>query len=117
MKKKSKDNVIELIDYATRFNNVVNLVYTGRPRGKAVRENSHIDELLEQYENVTVVIPPDVFSITPSFLEEMFFNVVRKYGRGVFGEKIKIETNGYSIENQLDEAIGRILSKKSSIEK
>lgn len=117
MKKRSKDNVIELVDYATRFNNVVNLVYTGRPRGKTVRENSHIDELLEQHGTVTVVIPQDVFSITPSFLEELFFNVVRKYGRGVFDEKVKIVTNGYSIESQLDEAIGRILSKKSSIEK
>jgi len=117
MKKKSKGNVIELVDYATRYMNIVNLVYTGRPRGKAVREESHIDELLEQYGNLTIVIPPDVFSITPSFLEELFFNVVRKYGRSVFDEKIKIQNNGYSIDSQLDEAIGRILSKKSSIEK
>lgn len=117
MKKKSKDNVIELVDFATRYRDVVNLVYTGRPRGKKVREDSHIDEILAQYGNITVVIPPDVFSITPSFLEEFFFNAVKTYGRGVFGEKIKIETNGYSIDDQLEEAIGRILTKKSSIEK
>ena len=117
MKKKSKENVIELIDFATHFNNIVNLVYTGRPRGLKVREDSHIDDILEQYGNLTIVIPPNVFSITPSFLEEFFFNAVKKYGRGVFDEKIKIQTNGYSINSQLDEAIGRILSKKSSLEK
>ena len=117
MKKKSKDNIIELVDFATKNRDVTSLIYTGRKRGLKVRDDSKIDELMQQYETIKVIIPVDVFSITPSFLEEFFFNAVRKYGRGVFENKIQIETNGYNISSQLDEAIGRILSNKSSIEK
>lgn len=117
MKKKSKDNIIDLVDFATKNRDVTSLIYTGRRRGMSVREDSKIDELIQQYETVKVIIPPNVFSITPSFLEEFFFNAVRKYGRSGFDNKIQIVTNGYNISNQLDEAIGRILSNKSSIEK
>ena len=75
-----KTNIINLENYRTQLGNVKSKVFTGRDRGLDVREKSHIDELFNECEKVKFVIPNDIFSITPSFLEELFFNVVKVYG-------------------------------------
>ncbi|MDE6769426.1 MAG: DUF4325 domain-containing protein, partial [Muribaculaceae bacterium] len=61
--------------------NTTSRVFTGRERGAEVRVQSGIDNLFSESEPLKVVIPDDVFSITPSFLEELFKNIVMRYGK------------------------------------
>ena len=45
-------------------------VFTGRERGISVRENTKIDVLVSENKQVEIIIPTDIMSINPSFLEE-----------------------------------------------
>ena len=87
-------------------------VFTGRDRGIEVRLNSQIDQLGEHNHVITIIIPTDIRSISPSFLEEFLLNVVSNYGEQGFRHKFKFENPGhYKIENNLKEAIERILRR------
>lgn len=91
-------------------------VFTGRDRGKKVREDSRIDEIEASNEEVIVIIPDNVYSIIPSFFEELFLNSVLKLGRENFLKKFKFRSLGnYKYEKPLHEAIERILRKKTAI--
>lgn len=116
MRKKIKDNIINLDLYSIRLNNRVSKVFTGRDRGEEVREKSNIDKIYDKYKNITIIIPTGTFSITPSFLEEFFVNIVKKYGVEEFRKNIHIIDNGYVITTQLDEAIDRILQRKTALD-
>ena len=112
------ETIIKLEDFRVRQGNKVSVVFTGRDRGAEVRRRSNIDELVQQYDNIKIIIPDNIFSINPSFLEELLVNVVRTYGKDKFYEKIKFESKGeYDINNSLTEAIDRILNDESSLEK
>lgn len=117
MKKKSKDSHIFLEDYCTRVGNRAAKVFTGRDRGVEVRENSKIDSLYETFHTIKVEIPQGTFSITPSFLEEFFVNIVTKYGVAKFRDTVTVIANGYEIESSLEEAIDRIVQRKTALEK
>ena len=112
-----KTNIINLENYRTLLGNVKSKVFTGRDRGLDVREKSHIDELFNECEKVKFVIPNDIFSITPSFLEELFFNVVKVYGKEKLYEKLDLEGNIYDLHEPLNEAIDRILQRKTGLDK
>ena len=60
---------------------------------------------------------PGTFSITPSFLEELFTNIVKEYGIEKFRETVHIEPNGYNIEVPLEEALDRILQDKNALQR
>lgn len=91
-------------------------VFTGRDRGKSVREASKIDELEEAYSEINIIIPDNLYSINPSFFEELFLNVVLKLGREKFLEKFKFTSLGnYAYSKPLNEAIDRILRNKTAI--
>lgn len=110
--KLSKDNVINLEDYRVPKAKV----FTGRDRGKFVREDSQLDLLESRYETIEIIIPENVYSIIPSFFEELFLNVVIKLGRDKFLEKFKFSSLGeYQYEKPLNEAIDRILRTKTAI--
>ena len=110
--KLSHDNIINLEDYRVKGAKV----FTGRDRGKFVRENSKLDKIETEFEQVEIVIPPDIYSIIPSFFEELFLNVVLKLGREGFNNKIKIKSEGdYRYEKPLNEAIDRILRTKTAL--
>lgn len=117
MKKKSKDNYICLEDFCTRIGNRVAKVFTGRDRGIEVREKSNIDVLYDTHHSITVEIPQGTFSITPSFLEEYFVNIVIKYGVAAFRDTVKVVANGYEIAAPLEEAIDRIVQRKNALQK
>lgn len=117
MKKKSHDNYICLEDYCTKIGTKVSKVFTGRDRGAEVREASNIDTIYDQFNKVNVVIPKNTFSITPSFLEEFFVNIVEKMGVEVFRNTVAIEANGYKIDSPLEEAIDRIVQRKNALQK
>lgn len=107
-------NIIDLKDYCTRIGGKVAKVFTGRDRGKTVREASRIDELYQEGGEIKVIIPLGTFSITPSFLEELFTNIVKEYGIEKFRDTVHIEPNGYNIEVPLEEALDRILLNKNA---
>lgn len=109
---KTNDNTIDLEDYRTRGSKV----FTGRDRGKDVRLRSKLDEIESNFSEVYVIIPDNIYSINPSFFEELFLNVVLKLGKEGFLNKFKFESIGaYRFEKPLIEAIDRILRKKTAI--
>lgn len=91
-------------------------VFTTRPRGKKVREDSRIDELEAQNESITIIIPKDISSINPSFFEEFLENVVIKLGEANFRAKFTFINEGeYKIDDDLEEAIYRILRDENAL--
>lgn len=117
MKKRSKDNHIYLEDFCTRIGNRVSKVFTGRDRGTEVRESSQIDLQYDTYHTLIIEIPQGTFSITPSFLEEFFVNIVIKYGVETFRDTVTVNANGYEIDAPLEEAIDRIVQRKTALQK
>ena len=115
--KHNKENTLDLEDYRVKGKDgTIAKVFTGRDRGKDVRVASKIDEMEEKNESILVIIPDNIYSINPSFFEELFVNVVLKLGREKFREKFEFNSLGkYNYERPLNEAINRILRKNTAI--
>lgn len=115
--KLSKDNSIHLEDFRViGKDGSIAKVFTGRDRGEDVRRASRIDEIEASYEKVIIVIPDNVYSINPSFFEELFINVILKLGKDKFLDKFHFEVIGnYNYQRPLSEAITRILRKNTAI--
>ena len=113
----SKDNTINLEDFRAKDGQRVSKVFTGRDRGKYVRENSKIDEIEEKFDRVNIVIPSNIYSINPSFFEEFLVNVVRKLGKIEFLNKFFFSSEGdYEFSNPLNQAIDRILKNQTALD-
>lgn len=109
---------INLEDFRSedKIHHVKAKVFTGRDRGQEVREKSRIDELSETNDEIIIEIPADIYSINPSFFEELFFNVVTKLKKDVFLAKFKLDPKGeYDFQDELMEAIDRILNDATAI--
>lgn len=110
--KLSHKNIINLEDHRVSGSKV----FTGRDLGKKARELSRINEIESNYETVTVIIPVNVYSIIPSFFEELFLDVVLKLGKEKFLNKFEFVSEGeYKYERPLLEAIERILRNNTAI--
>ena len=107
--------VIDLEKYRTSNKTIKSKVFTGRDRGEDVRKNSGIDNKFATADSLTIIVPDDIFSITPSFLEEFLFNIVHDYGKDAVLQKLRFKGK-YDIHQSLDEAIDRILQKKNGLE-
>lgn len=107
---------IDLNEYRTRIGEKRSRVFTGRDRGADVRDKSRIDSLFPKNDFVQIIIPDDIFSITPSFLEEFFNNIVLNYGKQETLNKVKFKGK-YKIQGAFDEAIDRILQQKTGLQK
>lgn len=117
MNNKHKENVIDLEYYRAKEGDRISKVFTGRDRGRYVREQSRLDEIEQQYDTISIVIPKNIYSINPSFLEELLVNVVTKLGKEKFFKKFNFSSEGdYSYEKPLYEAIDRILRNKTALE-
>ncbi|PIE49072.1 MAG: DUF4325 domain-containing protein [Flavobacteriales bacterium] len=93
-------------------------IFTGRDRGEQVRKDSKIDEIEQKHDSVEFIIPDNLYSINPSFFEELFVNVVTKLGEQGFYKKFNFINNGnYNYEKPLKEAISRILREKTALDK
>lgn len=93
-------------------------IFTGRDRGQQVRIDSNIDSLAEEYSNVEIVIPRNLYSINPSFFEELFVNVVMKYKKdGFFRKFLFVNSGDYNFTKPLNEAIDRILRENTALDK
>lgn len=91
-------------------------VFTGRDRGIEVRTASKIDELESTNEKVIIIIPENIGSINPSFLEEFFFNVVSKLKAAEFFKKFEFDNKGrYKIKKDIEEAVERILRDDNAL--
>jgi hypothetical protein len=113
----SKENTINLEDFRVKDGQRVSKVFTGRDRGKSVREKSKIDEVEAKYEEVNIVIPDNIYSINPSFFEEFLVNVVKKLGKEEFLKKFKFASEGdYEFESPLYQAIDRILKNQTALD-
>lgn len=92
-------------------------IFTGRDRGEEVRESCKIDDYADVYDIIEIVIPDNLFSINPSFFEELFVNVVSKYKEDGFYQKFKFTNKGsYPYEKPLREAINRILRESTALD-
>lgn len=111
------NNIIDLDAYRTQLGSTKSKVFTGRDRGEDVRVRSNIDKIFEENDKIKIIIPKDIYSITPSFLEEYFYNVVKKYGKNDVESRLEWETNGYSIHEALSEAFERILRRINGLDK
>jgi hypothetical protein len=107
--------IIDLEDYRTKGSKV----FTGRERGRQIREKSQIDTLINQFSLIEISIPKDVMSVNPSFLEELLYNVVKELGYDNFFKRIKFvsESDRYNIEDDLIEAVERILRTNNALSK
>lgn len=106
---------IDLEKYRAISRTTKSRVFTGRDRGQQVREDSHFDNLFEKCDEVEIYIPDDIFSITPSFLEELLYNMVLKYGKEKVLSKLKFE-GSYNISLSLEQAVERILQEKNGLQ-
>ena len=109
------EKIIDLENFRTKGSKV----FTGRDRGISVRTESKIDELAKGEEKIKILIPTDIMSLNPSFLEEFLSNVVLKLGKDGFNTKICFysESTRYDIALDLDEAIERILRTENALSK
>ncbi|TGK87577.1 DUF4325 domain-containing protein [Leptospira noumeaensis] len=114
---KSKENKIYLEDYRAKGKDGnIAKVFTGRDRGMHVRTSAKLDELENKFSEIEIIIPDNIYSINPSFFEELFINVVLKLGKDEFRKKFKFTSEGeYNHERALDEAIARILRRNSAL--
>lgn len=107
-----KTAVFELEKYRAKDS----CVFTGRDKGKYVRENSNFDRLEEENDKVIFVIPDNLFSINPSFFEELLVNVVGKLGKERFLAKYEFKNEGdYNYETPLMSAIDRLLRESNAL--
>lgn len=115
--KQNKENIIDLEVYRVKGKDgSIAKVFTGRDRGESVRNESKIDEIETKYETIKIIIPDNIYSINPSFFEELFINVISKLGKEKFMNKFEFESLGnYNYERPLAEAINRILRKNTAI--
>lgn len=91
-------------------------VFTGRAKGLEVRENSLIDSLIKDNTTISIIVPEDIYSINPSFLEEFLINIVSELGASGFAKKIQFTNLGeYKIDKDLEEAIERILRTENAL--
>lgn len=112
--KNAHRNIIDLEDFRVKDSKV----FTGRDRGEKVRIESHLDDIAENFDSVIVIIPDTIYSINPSFFEELFVNAISKLGKEKFLNKFSFESKGtYNFQKPLNEAIYRILRKHTALDK
>ena len=108
-----KKNIINLETFRAKGAKV----FTGRDRGKYVRETSKLDELAINNSEIDIIIPDNIYSINPSFFEELFLNVVTQFGKEEFIKRFHFTSLGnYNYEKPLNEAFDRILRIKTAID-
>lgn len=97
------------------FREIGGQVFTGRPRGIALRERFKLERADSRLELVEVIIPEDVYSVTSSFFLGMFDKSILTYGsKDKFREHYSFKVPD-RINNRIDEWIGRALREKQGI--
>lgn len=91
-------------------------VYTGRPRGEAIRDKIDLDSIDSTPSmEVKVIVPDDTFSLNSSFFLGLFGKSVRASGsREKFLEKFYFQCPIHILEF-IDSGIERALQERSSL--
>lgn len=111
------NRTINLETYRSKDNQrgILSKVFTGRERGENVRQESKIDQYVKNGDEITIVIPEDIFSINPSFFEEFLFNAVTQLGKEEFFKRVVFKpTNKFT--RQIVEAVDRILRQRTALD-
>lgn len=87
-------------------------LYIGNTYGERVRERSGIDKLCETEDCIVVEFPENTMGVSSGFLEGLFENVALTYGVDGLRKKVRIETNGYDINEQLHTVYSRFAQKE-----
>lgn len=91
-------------------------VFIGRDRGEEVRNATRIDEIEPEFDQITIIIPNEIRSVNPSFLEEYFYNVIPRLGKVGFLKKFRFQNaDRYNIESDLEDAIDRRLREHNAL--
>lgn len=95
----------------TRDGRVHNL--SGRLRGQAARELFCVDALDRSAEPVEVIVPPYIYSVTPSFFQGLFGPSVRARGNdaGRFREHFRFVAPSIVLE-QFERGLSAILTSR-----
>lgn len=62
-------------------------VFSGRGRGKAVKEEAVLISLEREHDKILVLVPEDTFSISSSFFLGLFGDSIRRLGENGFRSK------------------------------
>ena len=95
--------IVDLKNYIDR-----KVVLTGYSYGVLVRRRTGIDKIEKNNENIKIIIPKNIYSITPSFFEGLFINIIKKIGKEEFKNRF-IFISDYNYTKSLNESIYRIL--------
>ena len=92
------------------------IVISGRNLGKEQRKSLKIDEKINKYEIIEVVIPNNIYSISSSFFLGMFGDIVRNYKtKEKFLEKF-IFNCSESLKNNINDGINDALNDVDAME-
>ena len=92
-------------------------IFTGRDIGLEVKKTSEINTIADEFEIIDFIIPDNLFSINPSFFEELFVDIVLKLGKDNFYKKFNfINLGKYQYQKPLNEAIDRILREHTALD-
>lgn len=95
------------------FNKIEGLVYTGRDRGERLRAQFDLDTLDSSDDDVTVVIPKNVYTISSSFFLGMFGpSVVHAGSKDKFYERYHFESPEF-LREAMDGYVARALQRRN----
>lgn len=90
------------------------LVYTGRSRGRSDRARFDLSRFDESNEEVTVVVPDGIYTMTSSYFLELFGQSIRLLGRDGFLQKYRIQAPEH-VRRKIDDWILRALREKRGL--
>ena len=75
--------------------------------GDKLRKETEIEEMEEESAEINIVIPENILSVNPSFLEGFLGTIIKKLGRDEFEKKFRFYWS-HDIKNDIEEVIQRI---------
>ena len=108
----SKHDIINLGDFIdSEYLNRVHTLY-GNSLGETTLYESNLENRIKSSNKVTIVIPEEIYSVNPSFLEALIRPIVKELGKQGFENKVNFKTlNNYNIDQDLNESIDRIIKE------
>src|SRR5260370_3114175 len=85
--------------------------FTGQPRGKDSRARLKIQSYDKADVVVTVLVPPDTYSVSPSFVLGLFSPSIQTLGRERFFAKYDFSSWPPELHDAVDEAVDRVLNR------
>lgn len=97
-----------------KFRSPESKVFSGRDRGRVVREQINFDSFINSVDKVEIIIPSDIYTVNTSFFLGLFGGIIRKLGEEKFREKFVFICDA-NILDDIEEGIDRAIKEKSAI--